>query len=45
MPVERPVLVTNYKRIKITLTWPKTTMIKTIITSGAGDISHRECVG
>ena len=32
MPVEQPVLDTNYKHIKITRTWPKTTMIQTIIT-------------
>ena len=32
MPVEQPVLDTNYKHLKIIRTWPKTTMIKTIIT-------------
>ena len=32
MPVEQPVLGTNYKHLKIIRTWPKTTMIKTIIT-------------
>ena len=32
MPVEQPVLDTNYKHLKILRTWPKTTMIKTIIT-------------
>ena len=37
MPVEQPVLDTNYKRLKIIRTWPKTTIIKTIIT-----ISKRE---
>ena len=28
MPVEQPVLDTNYKHLKIIQTWPKTTMIK-----------------
>ena len=32
MPVEQPVLDTNYKHFKIIRTWPKTAMIKTIIT-------------
>ena len=32
MPVEQPVLNTNHKHLKIILTWPKTTMIKTSIT-------------
>ena len=32
MPVEQPVLVTNYKHLKMIRTWPKTTTIKTIIT-------------
>ena len=32
MPVEQPVLDTNYKHLKIIRTSPKTTMIKTIIT-------------
>ena len=32
MPVEQPVLDTNYKHLKIIRTWPKTTMIKTIIS-------------
>ena len=32
MPVEQPVLDTNYKHLKIIRTWPKTTMEKTIIT-------------
>ena len=32
MPVEQPVLDTNYKHLKIIRTWPKMTMIKTIIT-------------
>ena len=32
MPVEQPVLDTNYKHLKIIRTWPKTTMTKTIIT-------------
>ena len=32
MPVEQPVLGTNYKHLKITRTWPKTMMIKSIIT-------------
>ena len=32
MPVEQPVLDTNYKHLKIIRTWPKTTMLKTIIT-------------
>ena len=32
MPVEQPVLDTNYKHLKIIRTWPKTTIIKTIIT-------------
>ena len=31
MPVEQPVLDTNYKHLKIIRTWPKTTMVKTII--------------
>ena len=32
MPVEQPVLDTNYKHLKIIRTWPKTTMIKKSIT-------------
>ena len=33
MPVEQPVLDTNYKHLKVTRTWQKkTTIIKTIIT-------------
>ena len=32
MPVEQPVIDTNYKHLKIIRTWPKTTMKKTIIT-------------
>ena len=32
MPVEQPVIDTNYKHLEIIRTWPKTTMIKTIIT-------------
>ena len=32
MPVEQPVLDTNYKHLKIIRTWPKTTMVKTSIT-------------
>ena len=32
MPVEQPVLDTNYKHLKIIRTWPKTTMIKTSVT-------------
>ncbi len=32
MPVEQPVLDTNYKHLKIIRTLPKTTMIKTSIT-------------
>ena len=32
MPVEIPILDTNYKHLKIIQTWPKTTMIKKIIT-------------
>ena len=32
MPVEQPVLDTNYKHIKVIRTWQKTTIIKTIIT-------------
>ena len=32
MPVGKPVLDTNYKRLIIIRTWPKTTMIETIIT-------------
>ena len=32
MPVEQPVLDTNYKHLKVILTWQKTTIIKTIIT-------------
>ena len=32
MPVEQPVLDANYKHLKIIQTWPKTTMIKTILT-------------
>ena len=32
MPVEQPVLDTNYKHLKIKRTWLKTTMIKTSIT-------------
>ena len=31
MPVEQPVLDTNYKHLKMIRIWPKTTMIKTII--------------
>ena len=32
MPVEQPVLDSNYKHLKIIRTLPKTTMIKTSIT-------------
>ena len=32
MPVEQPVLDTNYKHLKAIRTWQKTTIIKTIIT-------------
>ena len=32
MPVEQPVLETNYKHLKVIRTWQKTTIIKTIIT-------------
>ena len=32
MPVEQPVLDTNYKHLKMIRTWPNTTMIKTSIT-------------
>ena len=32
MPVEQPVLDTNYKHLKVIRTWQKTTTIKTIIT-------------
>ena len=32
MPVEQPVLDTNYKYLKVIGTWQKTTIIKTIIT-------------
>ena len=32
MPVKQPVLDTNYKHLKMIRTWPKTTMIKMIIT-------------
>ena len=32
MPVEQPVLDTNYKHLKIIQTWPKPVIIKTIIT-------------
>ena len=32
MPVEQPVLDTNYKHLKVIRTWQKTTIIKTIIT-------------
>ena len=32
MPVEQPVLDTNYKHLEIIRTWLKTTMIKTSIT-------------
>ena len=32
MPVGQPVLDTNYKHLKIIRTWPKTTMLKMIIT-------------
>ena len=32
MPVEQPVLDTNYKHLKIIRTWPKMTMIKMSIT-------------
>ena len=32
MPVEEPVLDTNYKHLKIIRTWPKTMMIKTSMT-------------
>ena len=40
MPVEQPVLDTNYKHLKMKQTWPKTTMIKTIITI-AIIVAHR----
>ena len=32
MPVEQPVLDTNYKHLKVIRTWQKMTIIKTIIT-------------
>ena len=32
MSVEQPVLDTNHKHLEIIRTWPKTTIIKTIIT-------------
>ena len=32
MPVEQPVLDTNYKHLKVIRTWQKTTILKTIIT-------------
>ena len=32
MPVEQSVLDTHYEHLKIMRTWPKTTIIKTIIT-------------
>ena len=32
MPVEQPVLDTNYKHLKVIRTWQKTTITKTIIT-------------
>ena len=32
MPVEQPVLETNYKHLKVIRTWQKTTIIKRIIT-------------
>ena len=32
MPVEQPVLDTNYKHLQVIRTWQKTTIIKTIIT-------------
>ena len=32
MPVEQPVLDTNYKNLKVIRTWQKMTIIKTIIT-------------
>ena len=32
MPVEQPVLDTNYKHLIVIRTWQKTTIIKTIIT-------------
>ena len=32
MPVEQPVLDTNYKHLKVIRTWQKKTIIKTIIT-------------
>ena len=32
IPVEQPVLDINYKHLKMIRNWPKTTMIKTIIT-------------
>ena len=32
MPVEQPVLDTNYKHLKVIRTWQNTTIIKTIIT-------------
>ena len=41
MPVEQPVLDTNYKHLKMIRIWPKTTMIKTIITM-AIIVAYRE---
>ena len=32
MPVEQPVLDTNYKDLRVIRTWQKATIIKTIIT-------------
>ena len=40
MPVEQPVLDTNYKHLKVIRTWQKTTIIKTIITI-AIIVAHR----
>ena len=41
MPVEQPVLGTNYKHLKIIRTWPQTTTIKTIRTI-AIIVAHRD---
>ena len=44
MPVEQPVLDTNYKHLKIIRTWPKTTMIKSITIAERETISRITCM-
>ena len=41
MPVEQPVLDTNYKHLKIIQTWPEMTIIIILIYGEWANVSHR----